>query len=432
LTAFGPDQLLRNDSNGDAIRFTDVTAAAGVVNGEWSTSCTFADLDRDGWLDLFVVNYLEYSLATHVECRSPTRGLLGYCSPDAYPPIANRLFRNLGAGRFDDVSGRAGISSVLGKGLGTAAGDFDGDGDPDLFVANDQAPGSLFINQGDGQFVESALLLGCALNAEGKATAGMGVAPGDVDGDGWEDILITNFSGETNTLYRNLDGDGFEDRTAGSGLGPSSFNRLGFGAGWIDADLDADMDLFIANGHISDIVELEVEAPGVTYAQPCQLYLNDGRGRFGSAGDAAGPVFDRRLVGRAAAFGDIDNDGDTDILVTANGGAPLLLRNDSRAAGRLVLELIGRRSNRDAIGARVELTAAGRRQVRELRSGYSYLAINDRRLVFGLGDALQADRILIRWPSGAQQEFGPWARGQRVRVVEGQPPALEPLAPIGP
>jgi len=397
VTNFGANRLYRNDGSGV---FTDATERAGVGDTRWSTSAAFVDIDRDGHLDLYVVNYIRYDLrAAYPACSEG--GVRGYCHPRNFEGARDRLYRNNGDGTFADATESAGISDpggpFHGKGLGVVAADFDDDGWPDIYVANDDTPNYLFYNERDGTFTEIAVLAGCAYSADGIAQAGMGVDAGDYDGDGRTDIFVTNFSHETNTLYRNAGSGAFMDASYRARLGEESYLRLGFGTGFLDFDNDGHLDVFVANGHIFDSVERATDV--VTYAQPNQLFRNDGEGAYTEA-----PFHPRVDVSRGAIFGDIDNDGDTDLVVTNLAGGPQLLRNDGGARNNwLRLRILDAATHRDAIGATVALRTAGETQTREVRAAYSYLCSNDLRVLFGLGEQAEVDEIRVRWPNGASR-----------------------------
>jgi hypothetical protein len=417
LTAYGPDQLLRNDGG----KFTDISAAAGIDNPLWSSSCTFLDYDQDGFLDLFVTNYVDFTVAKHKECKSRETGLIEYCLPSDYGPVPSVLYHNRGDGSFEDVSRKAGIAGHLGKGLGVVAGDFNSDGAQDILVANDTFPTHLFLNQGGGRFREDALLAGCAYNYQGRAPGGMGIAPGDVDGDGAEDFLITNFAQEPNSLYRQLAPGSFDDVSEAFQIAAPSFWRLGFGTGLLDIDGDGDLDLFVTNGHISDVIEQVLKISDLTYAQQPLLQLNQSGTRFEVVTDSAGDYFRSRWVGRGAAFGDLDNDGDYDIVVTHNNAPPALLRNDSARGRHTLVELVAGADGRSPLGARVELTISGRTQMRIVRAAYSYLSSSDLRLSFGHGQAGSIDRLHVVWPDGQEVAYGGAPAGKWLRLREDSP-----------
>ena len=348
-----------------------------------------------------MVNYTDFDLDKHRLCFD--RGLQVYCDPAKFAGAADRLYHNEGEGKFTDVSLEAGLGQIAaGKGLGVAGADYDQDGDLDLYVANDKTPNHLLRNEGDC-FAEVALLSGVSHNGGGELEASMGVDFGDFDEDGYLDLYISNFSYETYTLYRNLGNGFFTDVTAAVGLSGATLTPLGFGARFFDYDNDGDLDLFNANGHVLHNIELLENT--LTYGQQNQLLEND-KGRFVDVSARAGPAFKTAQVSRGAAFGDIDNDGDVDILVTNCNGRPELLRNDSATGHHwLALRAIGSASNRDGIGARIELWANGRRQVREVSSGSSYLSVSDLRVHFGLGKSRRVDSLQVYWPSGQVDQW---------------------------
>lgn len=430
VTNFGPDVLYRNNGDGT---FTDITAHAGIGDAAWSSSACFLDYDRDGHLDLFVVNYLHYSLdVVYRPCgEGETRT---YCHPSLFEGAPDRLYRNNGDGTFTDVSQAAGVGNIggmfHGKGLGVVSADFNNDGAPDLYVANDDTRNDFFYNNGDGTFSEISLLAGCAYSFNGVAQAGMGIASGDYNGDGALDIFVTNLSYETNALYRN-NGDGtFTDVIYEARLGKESYLYVGFGTGFLDVDNDGWLDLFVANGHIIDNIAETHDV--LTYAQPNQLFRNKGDGTFQEISETTGPYFHRAQVSRGSIFGDYDNDGDVDILVTQSNGPATLLRNENgNKQNWLRIKPVGTVSNRDGIGARVLLTigemARGRpspyglqademepdepsfddltQQLRDVNPGASYLSSHDARLHFGLGENTNVNRLEIRWPSGVVEVY---------------------------
>ena len=419
VTNFGANRLYHNSGDGT---FTDVTAESGTGDARWSSSATFFDYNSDGDLDLYVVNYVDYKLdgsaPTCFENPSfrTTEKVRGYCHPKHFKGVPDSLYRNNGDGTFTDVTEAANVRDpggmFLGKGLGVVAADFNADGNPDLYVANDDTPNYFFYNKGDGTFAEIAILAGCAYSADGIAQAGMGVDAGDYNGDGHMDIFVTNFSYETNTLYRN-NGDGtFTDVSYKAHLGEESYLLLGFGTGFFDADNDRHLDIFVANGHIFPNVERTTDV--ISYKQPNQLFLNRSDGTFAEV-----RLAEQRAVSRGTLFGDYDNDGDTDVLVTQLNDKVMLLRNESGTHNNWFrLKLVGTRSNRDSIGARVTLTLGDESQTREVHVGYSYLSSNDPRLLFGLGDRTVVDRLHIRWQNGAVQILEDLAANQEFVVTE--------------
>ena len=423
VTNYGRNAFYRNQEDGT---FAERAQAVGVADPHWSTSAAFFDCDNDGDLDLYVANYLDLTPGTNRLCggavasagatlRVPA-GQRTYCSPRRYNGAPDALFRNEGDGHFSEVARASGVFSPFGKGLGVAAADFDSDGFLDVYVANDGTRNFFYRNRGDGTFAEAGLAAGAAYNDAGQAEAGMGIAVGDGDGDGDADLLVTNFSRESNTLYRNEGGGRFVDATETAGLQGATLLPLGFGAFFADADNDADVDLFVANGHVLDRIALQDSA--LSYAQPNQLFANDGHGAFADVSARSGPAFELAAVSRGAAYGDYDNDGDLDALVTNVNAAARLYRNDLRAAHHwLSLQLVGTRANRDAVGARVRVFCGGAVQTRQRIGGGTYLSASDGRLHFGLGDCALVERIEITWPDGSVQERHR-ALVDRVLVVE--------------
>ena len=423
VTNYGPNALYRNAGGG---RFTEVPRAGGADTALWSTSCAFVDVDRDGFLDLFVTNYVAAEKSNNKFCgrRGPME-LRGYCHPLAYDPLPNVLYRNTGKGSFVDVSAKAGIAGLESNGLGVAVADVDEDGWSDVFVANDGKPNFLFRNTGRGVFEEAGLLSGVSLAADSRPRAGMGTAFGDFDGDGRLDLVVTNHEFEMHSLFRSLGGGVFTDVTRESGLGPATLPYVGFGVAFVDFDNDGSRDLAIVNGNVVDnIAEFR---KGAKHAQPSLLLRNAG-GRFRSLGKQGGPAFAAETVSRALAKGDIDNDGDLDLLITSNGGAVQLLLNDGgsrrnallvRTIGSTSLTTGGVRSNRDGIGARVRLSAGGRTYVDQVTSGSSYLAQNDMRVHFGLGAAARAD-LEVMWPGGTVDVVKDVPANHIITVREGQ------------
>jgi enediyne biosynthesis protein E4 len=393
-------------------------AVSPSLPGGWPTSAAWLDYDRDGLLDLFVCHYVKWTPETDVYWS--VDGIhKSYTTPEKYPGESCRLYHNQGRGRFADVTDRAGVQSARSKSLGAAVCDYDGDGWPDLAVSNDTEPTLVYHNQGDGTFQEVATELGVAVAESGKPKAGMGIDTGDDQNNGNESILMTNFAGEQISLYRKDPTGQYLDDAAPAGVGTPSQLYLGFGAFFFDADLDGWLDIFVADGHVMD--DIERRNTGVAYAEPALLFRNNGQGKYVDMTRAAGPALTTPQVGRGAAYGDYDNEGSLDLLLTANGGPARLLRNDGdRKNGWLKLQLRGGPSNRDAIGARVQVRVGDRMMTRCVKSGSSYLSSSDRRLTFGLGRAARADDVQIQWPTGAVQSLGPVERNRWLRITEGR------------
>ncbi|MBI1950322.1 MAG: CRTAC1 family protein [Acidobacteria bacterium] len=419
VTNFGPSVLYRNNGDGT---FTDVAGPAGVKNGLYAASAAWADYDNDGRLDLFVANYVDFTMDDQKFCGNLPQNRRSYCHPDAYGGIPDVLYHNEGNGRFKEVARASGIWDPGGKGLGVVWLDFDGDGDQDLYVTNDATINTLYRNEGNGRFTDVTLLAGVCCSEDGKPESGMGVDAGDLDGDGWQDLFATNLSNEVNEYYRNLGGKGpFAIDTYPAGLGEISLLTTGWGTDMFDYDNDGDLDIVVTNGHPMDDIAMDSDI--ITYAQRPFLFENDGKGKFSDVGRERGAYFGTLDTGRGLATADYDNDGDLDILIASSNRKVTLLRNDGgSAAGHWVtLRLQGVRSNRDAIGARVTVRAGGHTQVHEVRSASSYLSQNDLRLHVGVGGATQIESIEIRWPSKVQrvEKVGPVAADQFLLIREG-------------
>ena len=413
VTAMGQSHLFHNNGNGT---FTDVTQKSGLMGPkEFSTSAAWVDYDRDGKLDLVVANYVQWSPQSDIYCTLD--GVhKSYCTPESYKGASLRLWHNLGNGKFEDATAKAGLLDDTSKSLGLAVLDVNGDGWPDLVVANDTQPNKLYINTGKGTFTESAVSAGIAFSEDGVARAGMGVDAADYDHSGRPSIIIGNFSNQMMALYHNEGGGLFVDEAPRSEVGRKSLLTLGFACFFLDYDLDGLLDIFVANGHIEP--EIERIQKRVKYAQSPHLFHNQGGGRFMETTLAAGPDLGLPRVGRAAAFADIDNDGDLDILMTTNGGPAVLFRNDGTTNHSLRIKLEGTRSNRDGIGTLVTVKSAGQKQSLVLRSGSGYLSASELVLTFGLGTRQQADEIEFYWPSGQVDRLLAIPAGRTITVRE--------------
>jgi enediyne biosynthesis protein E4 len=403
LTKFdAPNQLLRNNGDGT---FSDVSKASGTGHRSWSVSASFVDVNRDGWLDLYVGNYIRYSLESNTPCFG-TSGALDYCMPQAYQPLQDRLFMNRGNGTFEDASVRSGITRQYGPALGVSTADFNGDGWIDIYVANDGKENQLWLNKHDGTFEDAALLAGVALPVTGKAEASMGVDAGDFDDDGDEDLFVTELTSEGSNLYVN-DGSGvFDDHSTPSGLGSPSVPFTGFGTAWFDFDNDGRLDLLSVNGTVQIVEALRQAKDPLPLHQRKLLFHNVGGGRFEEVSDRAGSVFALSEVGRGAAFGDIDNDGDVDVLIGNNNGPTRLLVNQI-ADGRhwVGVRLVGI-GGRDMVGARVEFIQKGApARWRRARADGSYASASDPRIVVGLGQSSDAPDVRVTWPNGTVETW---------------------------
>ncbi|HXO19518.1 MAG TPA: CRTAC1 family protein [Thermoanaerobaculia bacterium] len=409
LLNFGPNQLWHNNGDGT---FTEVARAAGADDPRMSVSASFADLDRDGWLDLYVADYVEFDLARNVRC-SAASSRPDYCGPSAFPPAPHRLLRNRGNGTFEDVSLRSGIARASGRGMGVVAADFDGDGWPDLFVTNDGSANFLFRNRRDFTFEEIALPAGVAVDGDGRVKANMGIAAGDVDDDGDWDLFVTHLAGEAHTLWVN-GGDGtFEDRTAAAGLAGPSLAATGFGTGFLDYDGDGRLDLLVVDGAVRLLEEQARRGDPFPFAQTPQMFRNLDGGRFAEVTREMGEPFRRPGVSRGAAFGDVDDDGDTDVVVVdANGALRLLVNQVGNRRPWIGLRLVGRppgaRAERDMLGARVAVVRRGAPTLwRRAATDGSYASASDPRVLVGLGDQAAIVEVRVDWPDGRSELFPP-------------------------
>ena len=416
VTCVGQNRLFRNTGKGT---FVDITRASGLGGREaFSTSAMWVDFDRDGFLDLFVCNYVRWSAEQDVFCSLDGKEK-SYCTPEAYRGETCWLFRNRGNGTFEDVTATCGIFDSSSKALGVTLIDDDQDGWPDIFVANDTQPNKLYRNLRNGTFRDVALEAGVALSADGKARAGMGVDAGDFDNSGRVGLAVTNFEGEMIGLYRAQEPGLYQDVAIRAGVGFASRNRLGFGCIFADLDLDGALDLVVANGHIDDTVR-NIRG-NVGYAQAPQMFLNQGGGTFRDVASEVGGGFAQPRVGRGLAYGDFDRDGDLDLLMATNNGPAVLFRNDQLAGNRSVrFRLVGTKSNRDAIGAAIRVFHGGASQLRTVKSGSSYLSQSELPVTFGVGKRDRVDRVVIAWPSGRTEEFKNLLAGRAYECVEGK------------
>ena len=415
VTGYGGNTLYHNNGNGT---FTDVTKTAGVAAGGWSASAGFFDYDNDGKLDIFVTRYLDWSFKTNRYCGEQKPGYRAYCHPDNYDGVTNILYHNNGDGTFTDVSQKAGIANPSGKGLGVTFADYDGDGFTDIFVANDSVQCFLYHNNGNGTFSEVGLLAGVGYNEDGKAFAGMGADFSDFDNDGRPDVVVTDLSNERYMLFRN-NGDGtFRDVTNASGVGAATLAFSGWSTHLFDFDNDGWKDIFVAQGHVMDTIQLT--SPNLKYLQPPLLLRNEG-GHFKRV--ILGPAFQTEWAGRGAAFGDIDNDGDIDVVMSNVGQKATVLRNDGGNRNNwLGITTIGKKSNRDGIGSRVKVvSASGLTQYFTVNTAVGYQSASDKRLIVGLGADSTAKLVEIRWPSGIVQRLENVKAGQMLKVTEAVP-----------
>ena len=415
ITALEGDRLYRNDG---AFKFTNVTRAAGIANANFGTSAAFVDYDRDGRLDLFVANYVRWSEATDKRCALDGKNK-SYCTPEVYPGVASKLFRNLGAGRFADVSQKAGVANPGAKALGIGLLDYDGDGWIDLFVANDTQPNQLFHNNRNGTFTDTAVAAGVAFSDAGVARGAMGVDAADYDRSGRPHLLVSNFQNQMLALYRNEGGGLFGDVAPAGPVGRVSMATLGFGTFFFDYDLDGWIDLLATNGHIEESVT--TVQPKVQFKQPPLLFRNAGKGRFELASPTAGPDFAVPQAGRGAAYGDYDRDGDLDVLMVNNDGPARLLRNDGGNRNNWIsVRVAGTTANRSGIGAVVRVTSPQGTQWQMVRSGSSYCSQSDLAVTFGLGSDTAVATIDVEWPGGTKETVRNVPARTFVKIVEGR------------
>jgi len=413
ITYLEGDRLFHNEGGG---KFRDVTAASGIRNANFGTSAAWLDYDRDGHADLFVANYVQWTAKTDLWC-SLDGATKSYCTPESYKGTESKLYRNLGGGKFEDASRRAGVADPTSKALGVAVLDYDGDGWPDLFVANDTQPNKLYRNNRDGTFTENGLSAGVAFGEDGVARGAMGVDAADYDRSGRPHLLVGNFSNQMLALYHNEGKGLFVDEAPRSTVGRASLLSLAFGVFFFDYDLDGHLDLFAANGHIEE--EISRVQPRVTFAQPPLLFRNLGKGRFESIAGKAGVDLQRPVVARGAAYGDYDRDGDLDILLTTNHGPAYLFRNDGGNRNNWFrVALTGTKTNRSALGAVVRVESASGPQWQMVRSGSSYCSQSELALTFGLGRDTVVKSLEIEWPGGARQRRTGVPVNQLLRITE--------------
>ncbi|MCG8608759.1 CRTAC1 family protein, partial [bacterium] len=417
VSNYGPDVLYRNNGDGT---FSDITRKAGIGNSEGGCSVIFFDFDRDNYLDIYVSNYVKYNPSGACTDRS---GRQDYCGPAGFSGVPDKLYQNRGDATFLDVSASSNIASGSSKGLGVVSADFNGDDFLDLYVANDGEPNHLWLNQQNGTFMDQALVLGVALNDLGRAEAGMGIAMGDIDNDDDFDLLVTHLRTESNTLYRYAGEYGFQDDSFVSGLAGTSLPYTGFGTGFFDYDHDGDLDLAIVNGRVSRgplLVTSESKGYWDDYAEPNFIFENQGASKFQDVSDASG--FANTIENsRGLAFGDVDNDGDLDLLVTNGGGPARLFRNQAPNKGNwLIIRAIDPVLKRDAIGAKISVKLRTNHITRTITPGYSYLSSSDPRAHFGLGPAKSVDKVVITWPDGVREEFAEVGINQMITLKKGK------------
>src|SRR5579864_1385630 len=416
VAGYGRSTLYHNNGNGT---FTDVTDRAGVAGSGWATSAAWFDYDNDGRLDLVVARYMEWKF-DDLYCGERREGYRSYCHPDIFKPVSILLYHNEGNGKFAEVSQKAGVDKPM-KGLGVAVADYDKDGWPDFFIANDSIPEALFHNKRDGTFEEIALVSGIALDGGGATFAGMGVDFEDYNNDGWPDVIVTDLANQRYSLYTN-GGDGtFDYATNSSGLGAITLLHSGWGVRFLDYDNDGWKDLFIAQAHVMD--NIEVNEPHLHYLEPPMLLHNERGRKFTDVSSNSGEVFHKRWAGRGLASGDIDNDGKVDVVITSNNGPAWVLKNETPTDNHwLTLKLVGVKSNRDAIGAQVEIVTESGKQYASVTTASSYQSSSDPRLHFGLGNAVSVKSIRIRWPSGMVQAL-PETKGDQILTIKEEAPS---------
>ena len=415
ITALDGDHLFHNEGGG---KFRDVTATSGIHNANFGTSAAWLDYDRDGKLDLFVANYVQWTPAGDLWC-SLDGATKSYCTPESYKGTSSKLYHNLGGGKFEDVSQKAGIADPTSKSLGVTVFDYNSDGWPDIFVANDTQPNKLYRNNKNGTFTEEGMAAGVAFGEDGVARGAMGADAGDYDRSGRPHLLVGNFSNQMLGLYHNEGTGLFVDEAPSSTVGRASLLTLAFGVFFFDYDLDGLPDIFAANGHIEE--EIGRVQPKVQYKEPPLLFHNLGKRRFENVTPAMGPALNRAMVARGAAYADFDRDGDLDILISTNQGPAYLLRNDGGNRNKwLSVRLVGTKSNRDGIGAVVRIESASGRQWNTVHSGGSYCSQSDLALTFGLGKDAVVTALEIEWPSGTSQRLGNIAANQFVTIEEGK------------
>ncbi len=417
VTQYGRSILYRNNGDGT---FSDVTEKAGVAAPGWASSAAWFDYDNDGRLDLFVCQFVEFNKSRNKDCHVGPGGQAGYCIPRVYRPMSSWLFHNNGDGTFTDVSKSSGIANSLGKAWGAVVTDLNNDGRMDLFVANDTTANFLFMNRGGGRFEEIGTQAGVAYSSEGRPRSGMGTDSADFDQDGWMDLFVANIDHEMYSIYHNNKDETFDDMAMATGIGAATRLMSGWGLKFFDYDNDGNVDLLLANGNPDDLIE--TLHPGVTYREPPILFHNTGRG-FQNVSAQSGPVFSTPISARGLALGDFDNDGAVDVLISINDAAPLLLRNNAARTNHwLGVRLVGKKCNRDAVGARVTWQAGDlRRSVMKVGGG-SYLSAHDPRLVLGLGPRTKLDWLEVRWPqpSGRMERFAGLPVDRYITIEEGQ------------